>query len=76
MELSLDWNDNLGKFQYNIGVNGAYNKNKVGNIPTSGGIIHGGTNELYNNAPEFYRASNGQPLGYFWGYQTGVVFQS
>ncbi len=76
VELALDWNDRIGKFQYNIGVNGAYNKNKVGNIPTEGGIIHGGTNELYNNAPEFYRASNGQPIGYFWGYKTVGVFQN
>lgn len=42
VELALTWNDRAGKdFNYNIGVNGAYNKNKVGNIPTEDGIIHG-----------------------------------
>jgi hypothetical protein len=25
---------------------------------------------------EFYRAQNGYPLGYFWGYKTGGVFQN
>ena len=55
-ELALTWNDQAGKdFNYNIGVNGAYNKNKVGNIPTEDGIIHGKINMLYDNTPEFYR---------------------
>ena len=76
-ELGLDWNDNIGRnFMYNIGFNAAYNKNKVGNIPTSDGIIHGLSNQLYDNSPEFYRASNGQPIGYFWGYKTAGIFQN
>ena len=77
IELALTWNDQIGSdFQYNVGINGAYNKNKVGNIPTEDGIIHGETNMLYNNTPEFYRASNGHPIGYFWGYQTAGIFQN
>jgi TonB-linked SusC/RagA family outer membrane protein len=77
VELALDRNDRIGKdFTYNIGLNGAYNKNKVGNIPTEDGIIHGRTNELYDNTPEFYRAENGRPIGYFWGYKTAGIFQN
>lgn len=77
VELALSWNDKIGKdFHYYLSINGAYNKNKVGSIPTEDGIIHGTTNELYNNAPEFYRASNGQPIGYFWGYKTAGIFQN
>lgn len=77
VELALTWNDNIGKdFNYNISVNGAYNKNKVGQIPTVDGIIHGSTNQLYDNTPEFYRAQNGHAIGYFWGYRTGGVFQN
>ena len=76
-ELALDWNDNIGKdFHYSVGVNGAYNKNKVGEIPTDDGIIHGSTNQLYDNSTEFYRAENGHPIGYFWGYQTDGIFQN
>lgn len=76
VELALTWDDTLGKdFKYNISLNGSYNKNEVGNIPTSDGIIHGAGNELYNNASEFYRAENGQPIGYFWGYKTAGIFQ-
>lgn len=77
VELALTWNDKIGKdFNYNIGVNGAYNKNKVGKIPTEDGIIHGSTNQLYDNSPEFYRAENGKPIGYFWGYKTAGIFQN
>ncbi len=77
VELALTWNSRIGKdFNYNIGVNGAYNKNKVGNIPTEDGIIHGSTNQLYDNSSEFYRAENGKPIGYFWGYKTAGIFQN
>ena len=76
VELAISFNNSLGDLNYNIGVNGAYNKNKVGNIPTPDGIIHGETNQLFDNAPEFYRAQSGYPLGYFWGLETGGVFQT
>ena len=59
IELGLTWRDNIGQVNYNIGVNGSYNKNKVGNIPTDDGIIHGLTGMLYDNSEEFYRAQNG-----------------
>lgn len=75
-ELGLTWNDRIGKLNYNIGLNGAYNKNKVGQIPTDDGIIHGYTNMLYANSEEFYRAQNGHPIGYFWGFKTAGIFQS
>ncbi len=77
VELSLGWNDVIGKdFSYNISVNGAYNHNRVGSIPTEDGIIHGLENQLYDNAPEFYRAENGHAIGYFWGFETAGVFQN
>ncbi len=77
LELNLTWNDNIGKdFQYSIGANMAYNHNEVGNIPTEDGIIHGATNQLYDNSPEFYRAENGHAIGYFWGYKTAGIFQN
>ena len=77
IELSLSWNDVIGKdFRYNVSVNGAYNKNTVGAIPTEDGIIHGSSNQLYDNSPEFYRAENGKSIGYFWGYKTAGIFQN
>ncbi|MDA3879528.1 MAG: TonB-dependent receptor [Prolixibacteraceae bacterium] len=76
IELALSWNDEIGDVSYTVGVNGAYNKNEVGNIPTEDGIIHGLTNMLYDNSEEFYRAENGHPIGYFWGYETDGIFQN
>jgi len=76
LELSLQYQNKIGEFNYSVSANGAYNQNKVGEIPNADGIIHGLTGELYDNSPEFYRAQNGYPLGYFWGYKTGGVFQN
>ena len=77
VELGLSWNDHIGNVNYFVNVNGAYNKNKVGNIPNEDGIIHGeGGSVLYDNSGEFYRASNGEPIGYFWGYKTAGIFQN
>ncbi|RYD91059.1 MAG: SusC/RagA family TonB-linked outer membrane protein, partial [Sphingobacteriales bacterium] len=76
IELGLNWTDKIGTLRYRVGINGAYNKNEVGQIPTEDGIIHGLTNMLYDNSEEFYRAQNGNPIGYFWGYQTAGLFQS
>lgn len=76
VELALNYRNNIGKLLYSIGINGAYNKNTIGNIPTNDHIIHGNTNVLYANALEFYRAANGQPVGYFWGLKTAGLFQT
>lgn len=76
VELAIGYGKSHGDFSYNVSVNGAYNENEVGNIPTEDGIIHGATNQLFDNAPEFYRAESGFPLGYFWGLETGGVFQN
>ena len=76
VELALSWNDRIGEVNYYAGINGAYNKNTVGQIPTVDGIIHGLTNMLYDNSEEFYRAQNGFPIGYFWGYETAGIFQN
>ena len=75
-ELALNWNDHIGDLHYNVGVNGAYNRNRVGKIPTLDGIIHGKDNMLYDNSEEFYRAENGHAIGYFWGYKTAGIFQN
>jgi len=77
IELQLAYNDRIGKdFAYSISGSYAYNKNMVNNIPTADGIIHGGSNSLFVNAPEFFRASSGNPVGYFWGYKTAGIFQT
>ncbi|HEY1009496.1 MAG TPA: SusC/RagA family TonB-linked outer membrane protein, partial [Daejeonella sp.] len=76
VELGLTYQSSAGQFNYSVGINGAYNKNKVGQIPSADGIVHGGNNQLFDNSLEFYRAQNGFPIGYFWGLKTNGVFQS
>jgi TonB-linked SusC/RagA family outer membrane protein len=77
VELSLNYRNSIGKyFNYSLGANGSYNKNTIGNIPTNDHILHGGTNILFANSLEFYRAANGYPVGYFWGLKTDGVFQT
>lgn len=76
-EFNLTWNDRIGKeLQYNIGFNGAYNKNKVTSVPTDDGIIHGTGQILSDDNTEIYRAQTGHALGYFWGYKTAGIFQN
>lgn len=76
VELNLSWNDVIGSdFSYALSFNCAWNRNRVGSIPTQDGIIHGAVNLLYNNSPEFFRAENGHTIGYFYGYQTAGIFQ-
>lgn len=77
VELSLNYHNTIGRFfNYSIGANGSYNKNTIGNIPTPDHILHGYTNVLFANSLEFYRATNGMPVGYFWGLKTAGVFQT
>lgn len=76
VELAMGWRNRTSKLSYSVSANFAYNKNEVNDIPTADGTIHGETNELWNNAPEFYRATEGLPIGYFWGYETNGVFQN
>lgn len=76
IELALSYNSSIGDFNYTVSVNGAYNKNNVTEIPTADGIIHGSTNQLFDNSGEFYRAQSGYPIGYFWGLKTEGIFQT
>jgi len=76
IELALAYNSNIGELNYTISINGAHNTNKVTDIPTADGIIHGGSNQLFDNAPEFNRAQSGYPIGYFWGLVTDGIFQT
>ncbi|UGU16198.1 TonB-dependent receptor [Sinomicrobium kalidii] len=76
VELALNYHGNIKDLNFTVGVNGAYNKNTVGNIPTEDGIIHGEANQLFDNSSEFYRAQSGYPLGYFWGLETAGIFQT
>lgn len=76
IELSISWNDNIGDFSYGISANLAHNKNKVLRIANGDGLIQGASGILAQNTASFYRAEEGYPLGYFYGYKTAGIFQN
>lgn len=76
VELAITYQNHAGKFNYSLNLNGSYNKNNVTEIPTEDGIIHGATNQLYDNSLEFYRCESGHSIGFFRGYETAGIFQS
>jgi TonB-linked SusC/RagA family outer membrane protein len=76
IELGLTWNDRAGDFSYRVSLNASYLKNEVLSIANTEGIIHGGANVLSQGTTELYRAEEGFPIGYFWGFQTAGVFQN
>ncbi len=75
VEIELGYHKIIGDFNFSIDGNFSYNKNKVLHIPTVDSIIHGQTGVLYTNFEEIYRAQDGYPLSYFWGYETDGIFQ-
>lgn len=80
IELAFSWNDQLESgFRYGANLNVTYNKNEVTKINNSEGIIHGATGAsgaLGQGAYEIYRAQEGMPIGYFYGYKTEGIFQN
>ena len=76
VELALNWNESINPdFSYSIGVNAAYNKNRVTRIANDEGIIHG-QGSVVQGIAELYRAQVGYPIGYFWTYKSEGVFQN
>ena len=76
LEFSIDWSKNTGDFNYGVNFNGSFNKNIVTRIANSEGIIHGEEDVLSEGTLEMYRAQEGYPIGYFYGYKTAGVFQN
>ena len=76
IELALAWNDNVGDFKYSITGSFAYNDNEVVSIENGEGIIHGSQNVLTHGITEIFRAEEGYPIGYFWGFKTDGIIQN
>ena len=78
VELSFTWNDQIGDFRYNVGVNGSFNKNNVLYINNAEGYIKGEAKILSENVRnlEGFRAEPGKPIGYFLGIASEGIFQN
>jgi hypothetical protein len=76
IEIALGYNDEVGDFRYGVTGSFAYNKNEVVSIENGEGIIHGQLNVLTHGMSEMYRAQEGYPIGYFWGFETDGIIQN
>jgi TonB-linked SusC/RagA family outer membrane protein len=76
VEIALGYNDNVGDFKYGVTASFAYNDNEVVSIANDEGIIHGDLNVLTQGMTEMYRAQEGFPIGYFWGFETDGIIQN
>lgn len=76
VELQLNWNDKIGDFRYNVGLNFAHNTNTVRRIANNDHYLNGSSDILGSGTGVFYRAEVGKPLGYFLGYRTNGIFQN
>jgi TonB-linked SusC/RagA family outer membrane protein len=77
IEFAITWRDKIGKdFEYNIGYNIAYNKNKVTKVKSSQKYNNGGSDLLAQGTGYMARFEEGQPIGYFWGYKTAGPIQN
>lgn len=76
VELGLSWSETVGDFTYGINLNGAYNKNRVTRIANAEKLINGAANVLSQGTTPMYRAQEGYPVGYFYGFKTDGIFQN
>jgi TonB-linked SusC/RagA family outer membrane protein len=73
-ELSVDYKNNFSDdFSMSVGYNVTFLKNEVTEI-NGADFIEGGVYSIGQPAPS--RMEVGQPIGYFYGYQTNGVFQN
>lgn len=74
VELSINWKQYVNSaLSYSVGVNGAYNKNKMTHIANEEKVISGASWAL---AGAVTRSEEGMPMAYFYGFQTDGIFQS
>lgn len=76
VEVQIGWNDRIGDFSYSVSGNLGYNRNRVTRIANDDNYIEGNENILGSGTGRFYRAEVGKPLGYFYGYRHGGIFQN
>ncbi|WP_192821815.1 TonB-dependent receptor [Rufibacter sp. LB8] len=73
-ELALNYNGTIGRFGYNLGLNGSINKNEVTEVRNAEGVIPGGAG--FSTYGAVTRTEVGMPISYFYGYKTAGIFQN
>jgi TonB-dependent starch-binding outer membrane protein SusC len=73
IELAIDWRHVTNRFRYSVGINGAYNRNRMTRIGNEEGVLPGAT---WAVAGMVTRTELGKPIAHFWGYKTDGIFQN
>ncbi|TVQ93477.1 MAG: TonB-dependent receptor [Bacteroidetes bacterium] len=73
VEMSVDWRNFDRTFKYSIGVNAAYNQNKMIKIGNEDGFLQGARWAVFQGVT---RAEVGLPIGFFYGFVTDGIFQT
>lgn len=75
LELAVNYSDKIGDdFNFRVGYNVTFIKNEVLLVNNGTGVFEGGSFGV--GQPAITRMEAGQPLGYFYGYQTDGIFQN
>lgn len=75
-ELALKWDDNIGKFRYGAQFNISKNENEVTKFGDNTGYRESAGDVISQGTSPVWRHEKGFPVGYFYGYKTGGIFQN
>jgi TonB-dependent starch-binding outer membrane protein SusC len=73
VELAINWRQATNRLRYSVGINGAYNQNRMTRIGNEEGVLPGAT---WAVAGMVTRTELGKPIAHFWGYKTDGIFQN
>jgi TonB-dependent starch-binding outer membrane protein SusC len=76
VEFILSWKDKVGEVDYGVTVSGATVKNKVTRLDNAEKLINGYSDILSQGTSFVSRVQVGQPIGYFYGYETAGILQT
>ncbi len=76
VEFLLGYNGRLNDFSYGGTLNFSANKNEMLSINNDEGIIYGNVNIGPSGMKNLTIAKVGQPIGYFWGWETNGIYQN
>jgi TonB-linked SusC/RagA family outer membrane protein len=76
IETQLTWQGQRHDFKYSVSANITYNQNEVIDIANDLGYTNGPTGAFGQNSEVIYRAEEGYPMGFFYGYKTDGIIQT
>lgn len=76
LEFVIGWREKRGEFSYGVTVSGATVKNKVVKLANAEGVINGPSDVLSQGTSFVSRVQVGQPIGYFYGFETDGILQN